>query len=122
MNNAFTLLTGAEQQLNKKKKIKKPAANGTPAQASATATTVPPIMQSSAPVSVVPLSTDLVVGVNEACAIFERAAREAKTASDKVKLWKEWTRLVGIYPRATCNSNECDILFSCPTSPHFAKV
>ncbi|EFJ43564.1 hypothetical protein VOLCADRAFT_106732 [Volvox carteri f. nagariensis] len=94
INNAFALLKGAsaaEQQLNKKKKNKKPAANANPSQAApALAPVAPP---PPAPVLVPPVSNDLVIGVNEACAIFERAAREAKTQSDKVKLWKEWTRL-----------------------------
>ncbi|GIL76617.1 hypothetical protein Vretimale_8870 [Volvox reticuliferus] len=90
MSNAFTLLTGAEQQLNKKKKNKKPAANGHTTQTAPAPAAVPP---PSTPVLVPPVSSDLVIGVNEACAIFERAAREAKTQADKVKLWKEWTRL-----------------------------
>ncbi|GLC47261.1 hypothetical protein PLESTB_001836200 [Pleodorina starrii] len=90
IQNAFTLLTGAEQQLNKKKKNKKPSANGNAPQA---ALTPAPVAPAPAPVLAPPVSNDLVVGVNEACAIFERAAREAKSQSDKLKLWKEWTRL-----------------------------
>ncbi|KAG2422462.1 hypothetical protein HXX76_015986 [Chlamydomonas incerta] len=92
--NAFSLLTGAEAQLNKKKKNKKPAqANGA---APAAPTGAQPAAAAPAPVAAPAPSlppSDLVVGVNEACAIFERAAREAKSSSDKVKLWKEWTRL-----------------------------
>ncbi|GIL55905.1 hypothetical protein Vafri_11333 [Volvox africanus] len=89
MNNAFSLLTGAEQQLNSKKKNKKPAANGHTTQSVPAPAAVPP----PSAVLVPPVSSDLVIGVNEACAIFERAAREAKTQADKVKLYKEWTRL-----------------------------
>ncbi|KAG2486363.1 hypothetical protein HYH03_014944 [Edaphochlamys debaryana] len=91
VNNAFSLLTGAENALSKKKKGKKPQANGAPAQAS-----TPAAAPAAAPVPqaiVAPPTSDLIVGVNEACAIFERAAREAKSSTDKVKLWKEWTRL-----------------------------
>ncbi len=89
MHNAFTLLTGAEQQLNKKKKNKKSAAN-----VSGPPTAPAPVAPQPASILVPAVSNDLVVGVNEACAIFERAAREAKSLPDKVKLWKEWTRLV----------------------------
>lgn len=92
--NAFSLLTGAEAQLNKKKKNKKPAqANGAAPAAPASSQPAAAPAPVAAPTPSLPPS-DLVVGVNEACAIFERAAREAKSSSDKVKLWKEWTRLV----------------------------
>ncbi|PNW87759.1 hypothetical protein CHLRE_01g001100v5 [Chlamydomonas reinhardtii] len=91
--NAFSLLTGAEAQLNKKKKNKKPAqANGAAPAAPASSQPAAAPAPVAAPTPSLPPS-DLVVGVNEACAIFERAAREAKSSSDKVKLWKEWTRL-----------------------------
>ncbi|PNH08265.1 hypothetical protein TSOC_005200 [Tetrabaena socialis] len=85
INNAFTLLTGAEQQLSKKKKNKankpKAEANGGPASTLAGPSSL------SAP------DSDLVVDVGEALALSERNAREAKSSVDKVKLWKEWTRL-----------------------------
>ena len=97
--NAFNLLTGAEQQLASKKKKKnnkaKAEANGNgavphpPAQPAVAA--APPA--AAAPAAALP-AANLVVGVSEACAIFERAAREARSLSDKVKLWKDWTRLV----------------------------
>lgn len=35
-----------------------------------------------------------VVDASEATAILERAAREARTITDKSKLWKEWARQV----------------------------
>ncbi|GFR44752.1 hypothetical protein Agub_g6082, partial [Astrephomene gubernaculifera] len=81
--------TGAEQQLNKKKKNKKPAANGNAPQPSS----APAAKAAPQPAAVaLPVNTDLTVGVSEACAIIERGAREAKQQADKVKLWKEWTR------------------------------
>lgn len=36
----------------------------------------------------------VVIEASEAIAICERAAREAKSLSDKIKLWKDWTRQV----------------------------
>ena len=102
--NAFSLLTGAEAQLNAKKKKKQaqakaqaqaapsaPQQNGTAAAAPAA-----PVPVSAEPVRapVPPPSADLIVGVMEASAVFERAAREARSPADKLKLWREWTRLV----------------------------
>jgi hypothetical protein len=97
--NAFDLLTGAEQQLASKKKKKnkattntsKPEANGNGVHpVSAQPAAAPAFVEAPAALP----AANLVVGVSEACAIFERAAREARSLADKVKLWKDWTRLV----------------------------
>lgn len=106
--NVFSLLTGAEQTLasKKKKKANKPkqpdtnggsegaAAAGVPAPpASSSAVTTSSSQPALAPAAALP-AANLILGVSEACAIFERAAREARSVGDKVKLWREWTRLV----------------------------
>ncbi|MEW5319585.1 MAG: hypothetical protein WDW38_010729 [Sanguina aurantia] len=40
----------------------------------------------------VPQPQSIVIEASEAVAICERAARESKSLSDKIKLWKDWTR------------------------------
>mmetsp|Transcript_23256 Transcript_23256/g.59402 ORF Transcript_23256/g.59402 Transcript_23256/m.59402 type:complete len:735 (-) Transcript_23256:473-2677(-) len=87
--NSFDLLVGAENTLSKKKKNKNkskadaPAAASAPASASAGASTSG---------GAKPAQHGGVVDASEAKAIFERAAREAKTIGDKVKLWRDWIK------------------------------
>lgn len=82
--NAFDLLVGAEQALSKKKKkAAKKAEEPAPA--------VPVAPVAAAKGGVAGASSGVVQAV-EACAILERAAREAKSISDKVKLWRDWIR------------------------------
>ncbi|GFH16721.1 uncharacterized protein HaLaN_13200 [Haematococcus lacustris] len=73
--NVFDLLNGAESALRQKKKPAKPAA------------------KTAGTADVVALVPDkAVVGVGEAVALFERTAREARSLSERCKLWKEWCR------------------------------
>lgn len=96
MANGFASLTsfGAAENVagSKKKKnnkAKKAAeANGQPA-----AVQQPSLSESVAALNV-STPANVVVEVTEAKAIYERAAREAKSLSDKAKLWKDWTRQV----------------------------
>lgn len=99
MANGFASLTsfGAAENVagSKKKKnnkAKKAAeANGQPA-----AVQQPSLSSVTESVAALNVSTpaNVVVEVTEAKAIYERAAREAKSLSDKAKLWKDWTRQV----------------------------
>jgi hypothetical protein len=89
MSNAFDLLVGAESQLGKKKKNKSKANADAPA---AAAPAAPAASTSGAAKSA---QQGGVVDASEAKAIFERAAREAKTIGDKVKLWRDWIKQVG---------------------------
>lgn len=83
--NAFDLLKGAESQLNaKKKKNKNKKTEGAAAPAAPEPVVVAAPKQTG----------NAVVDVSEAAAIFERAAREAKTFADKNRLFKDWIRQV----------------------------
>lgn len=110
--NLFDLLSGIGkgeqlQTLKKKakpKKAKKPEtaalANGiheeqlSPAHDASTSRADEPSSTAAPAVLPVPQPQSIVIEASEAVAICERAARESKSLSDKIKLWKDWTRQV----------------------------
>lgn len=96
--NGFASLTsfGASEVVSSKKKKNNKAKKAAEGSAPAAAAAAAPIAQISEAVASLSLSTpgNVVVEVTEAKSIYERAAREAKTLSDKAKLWKDWTRQV----------------------------
>lgn len=114
--NAFSSLLGTGEQVaaskkkNNKKKNKPKAEEG--ANGQAPAPQAPPQkvekVEKAAPAKAAPASNGthaetgkapapaaVVVDVAEAGAIFERAAREAKSINDKAKLWKDWVKQAG---------------------------
>lgn len=120
-HNAFNLLVGTGEQVSQSKKKKNnkkknagaaDAGNGQPEAPPPQAVAAPrpasakPAASNgshtAAPKAAAPKAQDapkaaapaanVVVDVAEAAAIFERAAREAKTINDKAKLWKDWVK------------------------------
>lgn len=87
--NAFDLLVGAENVLGSKKKNKNKKA-----QADAAETPAAPVQQvQSSNASKAPaVPTSGVVEVAQARAIFEAAAREARSIGDRCKLWRDWIK------------------------------
>lgn len=97
VQNSFANLLGAGEQVSasKKKKNNKSKPAGQPQQQQQAAVASVSADLASLSVSQTPAPAgNVVVEVTEAKAIFERAAREAKSVSDKAKLWKDWTRQV----------------------------
>lgn len=113
--NLFDLLSGIGkseqlQTLKKKakpKKAKKPEAaalangvhedqNGSPSdlEVSGVAESVSTVLPSAHVLKTPAQPQYVVIEASEAVAICERAAREAKSLTDKIKLWKDWTRQV----------------------------
>lgn len=99
--NAFDLLVGAGEQVAapKKKKNNKPKPkaeeNGNAAAhqaAAAPAAQRPAAASASVATAAAAAAQGGVVDVGEASAILERAAREAKSAGDKARLWKDWIK------------------------------
>lgn len=99
--NNFAMLIGAGEQVSagKKKKANKKAAPAPEAKPAPAAPSASAMADSMAALSV---SSNVVVEVDEAKAIFERAAREAKSSGDKGRLWKDWTRQASPSPGPTC--------------------
>lgn len=93
--NSFDLLVGAENTLSKKQKKKqnKAKADAATAAAAVVSSTVAPTATPTVSTSK-PTQQGGIVDASEAKAIFERAAREAKTIADKVKLWRDWIKQV----------------------------
>lgn len=99
MNNAFAALHGAgEVAFTSAKKKNKSKPKVPAAEQGGTAHVVVASSASSAP-SANGHAASSVVDVSEATAILERAAREARTITDKCKLWKEWTRQVCMHAK-----------------------
>ena len=90
--NAFSALLGAGESAatSSKKKNKSKAKQNAAGQSNDVSITA---TSSAASTHAAPQHAS-VVDASEATAILERAAREARTITDKSKLWKEWSRQV----------------------------
>jgi hypothetical protein len=89
--NAFDALLGAGEQISSGKKKNK---NKSKAKDHVLDSTHAISVQSRAATNGNDTHLSTVVDVSEAVAILERAAREARSISEKCRLWRDWVRQV----------------------------
>ncbi|GAX83818.1 hypothetical protein CEUSTIGMA_g11243.t1 [Chlamydomonas eustigma] len=87
--NAFEALLGAGEQISSGKKKSK---NKSKPKDHVTVTTHTTSAHSTATANGHDVNASTVVDVSEAVAILERAAREARSITEKCRLWKDWVR------------------------------